>query len=108
MQGDVRPGRSWADIQELNHPAQHGDAAWLPIIARVTVLKGVGAFECEPSVFISCRFDACEGDGRVEELHFVHMALAARTIHGDLVNTGAFEPQPEKTTQKGDADDFKP
>ena len=92
----------------LNYLAKHADAAWLSIIASVTVLKSVGAFECEASVFVSCRFDTCEGDCIVEKLHFIHMALAAGVLHGDLADTGTFEPQPERTSQNGYADDFKP
>jgi hypothetical protein len=72
MQGDVRAGQSRADIEELNFLAKHDDAAWLSIIASVTVLKSVGALEYEASVFVSCRFDIFEGDSIVEELHLIH------------------------------------
>jgi len=92
MQGDVHAGQSRADIQELNFLAKHDDAAWLSIIASVTVLKSVGAFEYEASIFVSCRFDICEGDSIVEELHLIHMTLAAGARHRDLVDTGTVEP----------------
>ena len=52
MRGDVRVDPSRADIQELNFPAKHDDAAWLSIIASVTELKGVGASEYEVSVLV--------------------------------------------------------
>ncbi len=92
MQGDVRACQSRADIQEQNFPAKHDDAAWLTIIARVTVLKCVGAFEYEASIVVSCRFDICEGDSIVKELHLIHKTLAAGALHRDLVDTGTVEP----------------
>lgn len=92
MQGDVRAGQSRADAQELNFLAKHDDPAWLSIIASVTVLKNVSAFEYEVSVFVSYRFDICEGDGIVEELHLIHMTLAAGALHRDLADTGTVEP----------------
>lgn len=92
MQGDVRTDQARADTQELNFLAKHDDAAWLSIVASVTVLKSVGAFEYEASVFVSCWFDRCEGDSVVEELHLIHMTLAAGALHRDLVDTGTVEP----------------
>jgi hypothetical protein len=92
MQGDVRVGQSRADIQELNLLAEHDDAAWLSIIASVTVLKSVGASEYEVPVFVSCRFDIYEGDSIVEELHRVQMTLATGARYSDLVDTGTVEP----------------
>ena len=90
--GDFRAGQSRANTQELNFPAKHDDAAWLSIIAGVTVLKSVGAFEYEASVSVSCRFDIREDDSIVEELHLIHMTLAAGALHRDLVDTGTVEP----------------
>ena len=92
MQDDLRASQSRAEIQVLNYLAKHDDAAWLSIIASVAVLKSVGALECEASVFVSCRFDTCEGDCIVEKLHFIHMTLPAGVLYGDLADTGAFEP----------------
>ena len=92
MQGDFRAIQSRAEIHLLNYLAKHDHAAWLSIIARVTVFKSVGAFECEAPVFVSCRFDTCEGDCIVEKLHFIHMTSAAGVLHRDLADTGTFEP----------------
>ncbi len=92
MQGDVRASKLWAESQELNYPTKHDDAAWLSIIASVAVLKSVGTFECEVPVLVTCQFDIGEGDSVVEELHPIEMALAASARHGDLADTGTFEP----------------
>ena len=92
MQGAVRVGQSRADIQEMNFLAKHDDAAWLSIIASVTVLKSVGASEYEASVFVSCRFDTCKGDSIVEELHLIHMTVPASALYRDLVDTGTVKP----------------
>jgi hypothetical protein len=92
MQGDARAIQSRVDIQELNFLAKHDDAAWLSIIASVTVLKSVGAFEHEVSIFVSSRFDICEGDSIVEELHLIHMTLSTGALHRDLVDMGTVEP----------------
>jgi hypothetical protein len=92
MQGAVRAGQSRADIQKLNFLAKHDDAAWLSIIASVTVLKSVGAFECETSVVVSCHFDICEGDSIVKELHLIRLTSASGALHRDLVDTGTVEP----------------
>ena len=92
MQGDVRADQARADTQEMNFLAKHDDADWLSIVASVTVLKSVGAFEYEASVIVSCRFDSCEGDSVVEELHLTHMTFSAGALHRDLVDTGTLEP----------------
>lgn len=92
MRGDVRVGQSRADIQGMNFLAKHDDAAWLSIIASVTVLKSVGASEYEAPVFVSCWFDICEGDSIVEELHLIHTTVAASALHRDLVDTGTVKP----------------
>ena len=92
MQGDVRADQSWTDTHELNFLAKHDDAAWLSIIASVTVLKTVGAFEYEASFFVSCRFDICEEDSIVEELKLIHLTLAAGALHRDLADTCTVEP----------------
>ena len=92
MQGNVHTVQSRAEIQELNFLAKHDDTAWLSIIASVTVLKSVGALEYQASVVVSRRFDICEGDSIVEELHLIHMTLAAGALHRDLVDTGTVEP----------------
>jgi hypothetical protein len=108
MEGDVSTSQWRAEKQELNHLAEHDDAAWLSIIASAAVFKSVSAFECEASVLVSCQLDVFEEDSTVEKLHLIQIALAAGPLHGDLVDSGTFEPQPEKTSQNGYADDFKP
>ena len=92
MQGDVRARQSRAEIQELNHLAKHGDVAQLSIVACVTVLKRVGALQCEASALVACQPYFCEGNSIVEELHLIHLTLAARARHSDLPDTGTFEP----------------
>jgi hypothetical protein len=92
MRSDVRVGQSRVDIQEMNFLPKHDDAAWLSIIASVTVLKSVGASEYEASVFVSCRFDICEGDSIVEELHLIQTTVAASALYRDLVDTGTVKP----------------
>lgn len=92
MQGDVRASQLWAEIQELNDPAKHDDVGRLSIVASVAVLKSVGTSECDVAVFVSCQLDRGERDSVVKKLHLMDMALAASTRHGDLADTGAFEP----------------
>jgi hypothetical protein len=108
MQVDVCASESRADIQELNLLAEHADVAQLSVVARVTVLKHVSALEREAAVFVSGRFDIGERNRVVEELHVLRQTLAAGSPHGDFMDTGAVEPQPEKSAQNACAEDFKP
>lgn len=65
------------DIHALHFLAEHDNAAWLPVVARVTVLEGVGALEYEASICVPLGPDACNGNRIVEELHAIAMAFPA-------------------------------
>jgi hypothetical protein len=104
----VGGSQMWPDAQALDFLTKHDDAAQLPVVARVTVLKRVGAFECEAAVVVPGGSDVGKRNRIVKKLHLLCLTLAAGSPHGYFMDTGALKPQPEKTAQDGRADDFKP